>query len=295
MSDASLAVHELRFGFPVPGAVPLDNGLYRLAWRGAAVMGILNVTPDSFSDGGRYTTVDDLLNAARRMLDAGALFLDVGGESTRPGAQPVSEDEEWRRVGPIIERLTREGRGVISVDTMKPGVARAALEVGAHLVNDVTGLRQPAMLRLCAERRAPAVVMHMRGEPRTMQREPRYDDVAAEVTAFLRRRAEAALQAGVPSVAVDPGLGFGKTVEHNLALLRALPELVSLGCPVLVGASRKKMIDVLANVPKASDRDPGSIALHLHAASSGAAIVRVHDVPSHVQALRVHEALHSRS
>lgn len=258
-----------------------------LSGSAPAVMGILNVTPDSFSDGGAYADLGAVIERGRAMLAAGALLLDVGGESTRPGAEPVPEDEEVRRVVPAVEALAALPGARISVDTMKPAVARAALKAGAHLVNDVTGLRDPEMVRVCAAFGAPAVIMHMRGEPRTMQRDPRYDDVAAEVFGFLARRAEAALAAGVPGVILDPGLGFGKTLEHNLTLLRRLPELVALGFPVLVGASRKKMIDFLANVPVAADRDPGSIALHLRAADAGAAVLRVHDVAGHVQALRV--------
>ena len=256
-------------------------------------MGILNVTPDSFSDGGRFGSLEDVLREARDMLDSGALFLDIGGESTRPGAEEVPQDEELRRVVPVIEALASEKRGILSVDTTKPRVANAALAAGAHLVNDVCGLRDPAMVAACASFGAPAAIMHMRGEPRTMQHDPRYDDVTREVLKFLGERADFAVREGVPSVALDPGIGFGKTLQHNLTLLRDLPRLVELGFPVLVGASRKKTIDLLANVPGARDRDPGSIALHLHAASSGAAIVRVHDVRGHVQALRVWEALHS--
>jgi dihydropteroate synthase len=207
----------------------------------------------------------------------------------------VPEEEELRRVLPVVEALASEGDVVISVDTRTPAVARAALAAGAHLVNDVTGLRHPEMMAVCAEAGAPAVVMHMRGDPRTMQRDPRYDDVTAEVTDWLREAARRALAGGVPSVMLDPGIGFGKTVEHNLTLLRDLAGLVDLGRPVLVGASRKRLVHSLANVPNAEDRDPGSLALHLHAADLGAAMVRVHDVPMHVQALRVWESLRGRA
>lgn len=282
--------HNLTFRFPVPGAQP-HGDLWRLGWKGCAVMGILNVTPDSFSDGGQYADLDAALARADGLLAAGALLLDVGGESTRPGAESVSEAEELGRVLPLVTALADMGRAVISVDTRKPGVARAALAAGAHLINDVNGLRDEGMLAACAEFGAPAVVMHMRGEPRTMQRASAYDDVLGEVFGFLERQAGRALAAGLPSVALDPGLGFGKTLAHNLALLRALPRLCELGYPVLVGASRKKMIDFLAGVPLAQDRDPGSVALHLRAASAGAALVRVHDVAGHAQALRVWQAL----
>ncbi len=282
--------HSLTFRFPVPGAYP-DGDVWRLNWAGCAVMGILNVTPDSFSDGGRYADPDAALLRAGELLEAGALILDVGGESTRPGAEDVPEEVELGRVLPVVTALAQSGRAVISVDTRKPGVARAALAAGAHLINDVSGLRDADMLAACAEFGAPAAIMHMRGEPQTMQRAPVYGDVVDEVFGFLKEQAERALAAGLPSVLLDPGLGFGKTLAHNLALLRALPQLCKVGHPVLVGASRKQMIDRLAGVPLAQDRDPGSIALHLRAASWGAALARVHDVAGHVQALRVWQAL----
>jgi dihydropteroate synthase len=228
------------------------------------------------------------------MAEAGALLVDVGGESTRPGAEFVPAAEEQERILPVIESLVREGTVAVSVDTRKPEVARAALEAGAHLVNDVTGLRDPALRAVCAEYGAPAVVMHMQGEPGTMQRDPTYEDVAAEVFGFLREQATRALAEGVPGVLLDPGIGFGKTREHNLTLLRALPALCAGEYPVLVGASRKRLIDYLAGVPDARDRDPGSIAIHLHAATTGASMVRVHDVPGHVQALRVWEAVRGK-
>lgn len=281
--------HALTFGFPVPGGERAADG-WRVTWRGCAVMGVLNVTPDSFSDGGRYASLEASVTRARAMRDAGARVIDVGGESTRPGAEPVPAEQELDRVRPVLRALAGEG-ALLSVDTMKPEVAREALVAGAHLINDVTGLRDPGMVEVCAGAGAPACVMHMRGEPRTMQRSPQYRDVVAEVHAFLRERAAAVLAAGVPSVLIDPGLGFGKTTAHNLALLRALPELTCGPHPVLVGASRKKMIDLLADVPNAEGRDPGSLALHLHAARQGAAMVRVHAVGAHVQALRVQAAL----
>ncbi|EYB67550.1 dihydropteroate synthase [Deinococcus phoenicis] len=253
-------------------------------------MGVLNVTPDSFSDGGRHAPLQAAVAQARAMRDAGALLIDVGGESTRPGADPVPAEQELDRLRPVLRALAGEGV-LLSVDTLKPEVAAEALALGAHLINDVTGLRDPAMIRVCAEAAAPACIMHMQGEPRTMQHSPHYADVVAEVQAFLHDRAEVALAAGVPSVLLDPGLGFGKTPVHNLALLRALPELTAGPLPVLVGASRKRLIDTLAGVPRAADRDPGTLALHLHAARAGAAIVRAHAAGAHVQALRVQAAL----
>ncbi|GEM49208.1 dihydropteroate synthase [Deinococcus cellulosilyticus NBRC 106333 = KACC 11606] len=253
-------------------------------------MGILNVTPDSFSDGGQHYHLQDALEQAASMVQAGALVLDIGGESTRPGADPVDAQEELRRVLPLIEAV-QDLKVLISIDTMKPVVARAALKAGAHIVNDVTGLRNPEMVRVCIEAGAPAIIMHMQGEPRTMQQHPTYQDVTREVKEFLFQQAEMALQSGVPSVMLDPGIGFGKTLEHNLRLIRDLPELTAH--PVLLGVSRKKMIDRLANVPDAKGRDPGSIAVHLFGAGVGVAMVRVHDVPAHVQALKVWSALRS--
>lgn len=282
-------MHALTFRFAVPGSTRTSDG-WQVQWRGCGVMGILNVTPDSFSDGGRHSQLTDAVAAARAMRDAGALMIDVGGESTRPGAAPVPAADELDRILPVIRALDDENV-LISVDTMKAEVADAALRAGAHLINDVTGLRDPAMRQVCADAGAPAALMHMQGEPRTMQQQPTYVDVVAEVRAFLQERAAEVLAAGVPSVLLDPGLGFGKTLEHNLSLLRATAELSDLGHPLLVGASRKRMIDTLAGVPAAAERDPGSLALHLYAARQGAALVRVHAAAAHVQALRVQAAL----
>ncbi|WP_028305820.1 dihydropteroate synthase [Deinococcus ficus] len=282
--------HTLTFGRPVPGAAAGPDGRWRLTWTGTAVMGILNVTPDSFSDGGKHAALDAALYAARRMRDAGVLILDIGGESTRPGADPVPAHTELDRLLPVIRALAGEGV-VLSVDTMKPEVAAGALRAGAHLINDVTGLRDPEMVRVCAEAGAPACVMHMQGEPRTMQKNPVYADVVAEVHGFLRAQAARVLAAGVPDVLLDPGIGFGKTLEHNLALLRATHALTAGLHPVLIAASRKRLIDYLAGVPDAAQRDPGSLAIHLHAARQGAALVRAHDAAGHVQALRVQAAL----
>ncbi|UBV42892.1 dihydropteroate synthase [Deinococcus taeanensis] len=281
--------HTLTFRRPVPGAERSASG-WHLTWQGTAVMGILNVTPDSFSDGGRHAPLPAALAAARSMLEAGVLFLDVGGESTRPGAEPVPAAAELDRVLPLIRALADSGV-VISVDTMKPEVAHEALKAGAHLINDVTGLRDPEMIRVCIQAGAPACLMHMQGEPRTMQLHPHYDDVVSEVHGWLRAQAQAALAAGVPDALLDPGIGFGKTLEHNLALLRALPDLTAGPHPVLVAASRKRLIDFIARVPDPADRDPGTLAVHLHAARHGAAVVRAHAAGAHVQALRVQSAL----
>lgn len=259
------------------------------------VMGIVNVTPDSFSDGGRLETVETAVAHGLGLVEQGADVLDIGGESTRPGADPVSEAEEIARVVPVIEDLRAAWPGPISIDTMKPGVARAAVAAGATMWNDVTALGfAPDSPATAAELGCDVVLMHMQGEPRTMQADPRYDDVVAEVAAWLAARAGAAMAAGVARdrLRLDPGLGFGKTAAHNLALTAHLDRIVALGFPVLYGASRKRTIqsvDPTATDP--ADRLGGSLALALEAARKGAAIVRVHDVRETVQALAVQAAL----
>jgi dihydropteroate synthase len=258
------------------------------------VMGIVNVTPDSFTDGGMYLTTDDAVRHGARLVDEGADVLDVGGESTRPGAEPVDVDEELRRVIPVIEGLTEiQQTTPISIDTRKPEVARAALEAGARIVNDVTAGRDGAMLEAVADTGAGIVLMHMLGEPQTMQDDPRYEDVVAEVHEFLRERIEAAVFAGIAEerVCVDPGIGFGKNVEHNLALLRSVSALRLLGAAVMVGASRKRFIGVLTGAEDPADRLEGSLAAAVLAASLGADVVRVHDVAPTVRALRVADAI----
>ena len=282
--------HELVFYTAVPGAERGSRG-YSVSWSGSKLMGILNVTPDSFSDGGAFLQTEAALRQAHALLAAGAFILDVGGESTRPGADSVPIEVELDRVLPVIKHLAETTDALLSVDTYKPEVALAALKAGAHLVNDVTGLRNPDMIRVCAERGAPAVIMHMQGEPRTMQREPVYNDVVGEVSAFLTTQAKRAIALDLPSVVLDPGFGFGKTVAHNLALVRNLHEFVGGGHPVLLGASRKGTIHQLANVPDPAERDPGSLALHLWGAARGAALLRVHNVAAHAQALKVWEAV----
>ncbi len=257
-------------------------------------MGILNLTPDSFSDGGAFVQLDAALAQAHRLIEDGAHVLDLGGESTRPGAEPVSAEVELGRVLPVLRAL-RGADVLLSIDTYKPEVAAESLRAGAHLINDVSGLREPEMMKVCAAAGAPVVVMHMQGTPGTMQQNPYYDDVGLEVKTYLQTTAERALAAGVPSVMLDPGIGFGKTLKHNLELLRGLPDLAALGYPVLLGASRKGLIQALARESavkvSAAERDPGSVALHLWGAQAGVSMVRVHDVRAHKQALRVWEAL----
>lgn len=255
-------------------------------------MGIINATPDSFSDGGAFYDAGAAAEHGRRLAAAGALILDVGGESTRPGAEPVRVQDEADRVLPVIRALAKDTDALISIDSRKPEVAHEALLAGAHLVNDVTGFRDPEMLRVCGEAGAPVVIMHMQGDPRTMQEDPFYANVVAEVHDYLLEREWQALKAGVPDVVLDPGIGFGKTTEHNLELLRSIPQLVAGGRKVMIGASRKGVIAAIAGPSEPEGRDPGSIAIHLHAAAGSAALVRVHDVAGHVQALRVWERLH---
>lgn len=257
-----------------------------------SVMGVVNVTPDSFSDGGVDYRPEDAVATARRMIGEGAAIVDVGGESTRPGSRGVSLDEELRRVVPVLESL----RGApVSIDTSKVGVARRALELGAELVNDVTALRgDPELAGVVADAGAYLCLMHMRGEPRTMQLDPRYDDVASEVAAFLEERLRFAVDAGVPEerVCLDPGIGFGKTVEHNLELVRRLDVLVALGRPVVVGFSRKSTLGRLLGDPVATTGSTAaSVTAAVAAVERGATIVRVHDVRETVEALAVAGAL----
>ena len=257
------------------------------------VMGIVNVTPDSFSDGNRHATPDAAVAHGLRLAEEGADLLDVGGESTRPGADEVPLEEELRRVVPVVARLVRETALPVSVDTSKPDVMRAAVEAGAGMVNDVYGLRREGALDAAAALGVPVVLMHMLGEPRTMQDDPRYDDVVAEVHRFLAERIFAAEMAGIAKqrIVVDPGFGFGKTREHNLALLAQLERFTELGVPVLAGLSRKRTIGELTGRGEPRERVHGSVAAALIAAQRGARLLRVHDVAATVDALKVWAAV----
>jgi dihydropteroate synthase len=256
-------------------------------------MGVVNVTPDSFSDGGVNFDPADAVATARRMADEGAAIVDIGGESTRPGSERVTLDEELRRVVPVLEAL--QGEVPVSIDTAKAEVARRAIELGAELVNDVTALRgDPELAGVVAESGVYVCLMHMQGKPRTMQDEPTYDDVASDVASFLEERLGFAVEAGIPEerICVDPGFGFGKTVEQNFELLRRLGEIVSLGRPVLVGLSRKRSLGRILGDPEATTGPlSASIAAAVEAYERGATIFRVHDVREHVEALTVAAAV----
>ncbi|HEY2138553.1 MAG TPA: dihydropteroate synthase [Chthoniobacterales bacterium] len=260
----------------------------------AAIMGVINVTPDSFSDGGEFLSAEKAADQGRAMAAQGALIIDVGGESTRPGADAVSTDEELARVIPVIEKLRRSISAFISIDTSKAAVAAGALKAGASIVNDVSGGRaDPQMMALVAESGAAFIVMHMQGTPRTMQAAPRYDDVVAEVTNFFRQQYDRALECGIDSMAIafDPGIGFGKTVEHNLSLLAHLPALRVHDRPLVVGVSRKSSLGKMIGSTAMEDRLAPTIAFTGLLRERGANVLRVHDVKENVAALRVTEAL----
>lgn len=275
--------------------VQLLCGNRRLDLTTPVVMGVVNVTPDSFSDGGRFFDARTAIEHGRRLVEEGAGILDIGGESTRPGAEPVSVAEELRRVIPVIEGLAG-GAAVISIDTSKPEVMRAAAAAGAGLINDVYALRLPGALAAAAASGCAVCVMHMQGEPRTMQRDPRYGDVVKEVKAFLEERAQSCAAAGIAKerIAIDPGFGFGKTLEHNAALMRSLDAIVATGWPVLVGLSRKSMLGRILDKP-AGERVYGSVALAVMAVMQGACIVRAHDVAATVDALKTVRAMQDQA
>ncbi|MFD0325404.1 dihydropteroate synthase [Lysobacter gummosus] len=274
-------------------APTLDCNGRRLTLDRPRVLGIVNVTPDSFSDGGAHDTLEAAVAHGLRLAEEGADALDIGGESTRPGADEVSLEEELRRTIPVIERLARETSLPISIDTSKPEVMRAAVAAGAGLINDVYALRREGALDAAAELGVPVVLMHMLGEPRSMQQQPEYDDVVAQVHRFLAERIFAAEMAGIAKkrIVVDPGFGFGKTLQHNLTLLSQLERFTELGVPLLAGLSRKRSIGELTGREDARERVHGSVAAHLIAAQRGAMLLRVHDVAATVDALKVWAAV----
>lgn len=270
----------------------LRCGSHQIDLSTPVVMGILNVTPDSFSDGGRFSGFSRAIEHAMAMIEAGAGIIDVGGESTRPGAQAVGESDEIRRVVPIVESLAALTSVPVSVDTSKAGVIRAALRAGAAMINDVRALRDEGALEAAAEGSSAICLMHMQGEPRTMQADPHYDDVVVEVRDFLRERVGACESAGIARdrIVIDPGIGFGKRIEHNLRLLAALPELAELRLPILIGVSRKSMLGTLLDRP-VEQRLAGGLAVTAAAVLAGASIVRVHDVAETVDAVKIATAL----
>jgi dihydropteroate synthase len=275
-----------------PRIVVLDCASRELVLDRPRIMGIVNVTPDSFADGGRYDSPQAAVEHGLQMVADGADLLDIGGESTRPGADAVDEAEELRRIIPVIEALAKQTDVPISVDTSKPGVMRAAVAAGAGMINDVYALRQDGALDAAAALGVPVVLMHMQGEPRTMQADPHYDDVVAEVYGFFNQRLFACEMAGIAKkkLVIDPGFGFGKTVQHNLALLAQLRRMTELGVPVLAGLSRKRTIGEITG-RELDERVYGSVAAALIAVQNGAAIVRVHDVAATVDALKVWNAV----
>ena len=264
---------------------------------GPLVMGILNVTPDSFSDGGRYFAPAAAVARGRQLVEEGAALLDLGGESTRPGSAPVEPEEQWRRLGPVLEELARDSRAIISVDTASAWVAERALEAGAMVVNDITALRDPRMPEVVRNARAGLVLMHMRGTPADMQRDPRYEDPASEVADWLAVRMRGAVAAGIAhdAIALDPGIGFGKTVAHNLRLLAGLDRLAALDRPVVVGVSRKGFLGKLLDEAPVNRRLEGGLAAAAVAVFQGASVVRTHDVAATLQAVRLAAAIRSHS
>jgi dihydropteroate synthase len=273
---------------------PLRWGRRELRFdRGMLLMGVLNVTPDSFSDGGKFLDLSQAVDQGLRLVEEGADLLDIGGESTRPGAQSVGEGEELRRVIPVIEALATRVEVPLSVDTYRPGVAWRALEMGAALVNDVTGLQgDRRMAEVVTEHRVPVIAMHMQGTPGTMQDNPSYTDCVGEIAAFLRQSVERAVQAGLPRefVIVDPGIGFGKSFAHNHEILTSLPRLLALGQPLLLGPSRKAFLGEILGLP-AQERDAGTAAVALHAAAAGVHLFRAHNVSWCRQVLQVNHWL----
>lgn len=264
-----------------------------LSLESPVVMGVLNVTPDSFSDGGKYNSVQQAINAVGAMVLEGASIIDIGGESTRPGAEPVSESEELNRVIPVLEKVLNRFPDIFfSVDTTKYSIAEESLKLGAHIINDISGLqKEPRLAELCATYQAGYVLMHSQGNPQTMQENPKYENVVEDIFAFLKERIEQIRQAGVSSIIVDPGIGFGKTLRHNLEIIKELKKFVTLNYPVLVGASRKSMIGKILDNRPAEGRLAGTLAVHYHCLLNGAKILRVHDVQEAVDSIKIFESL----
>jgi len=266
-----------------------------LSLQTPAVMGILNTTPDSFSDGGKFDSREKAIQRIGQMIEEGASIIDIGGESTRPGSDPVPEEVEMQRVLPVLERALSEFEGTIfSVDTTKFRVAEEALKLGAHIINDISGLKkEPRLKDLCYQYKAGYVLMHSQGDPKTMQKNPFYGNVIDDISGFFKERLKTLLDAGVQSVIIDPGIGFGKTLEHNLKIIAELKSFMRFNVPVLVGASRKSMIGQLLGGRPADERLAGTIAVHYHCLMNGAKILRVHDVKEAVDSIKIYEALNN--
>ena len=263
---------------------------YTLRFEKTLIMGILNVTPDSFYDGGLFADVDTAVAHGKKMVSDGADLIDVGGESSRPGSAPLSEKEELDRILPVVTRLLDKVSVPISIDTYKPLVADACLKAGAHLINDITGLTNPEMRKVVAKYKVPVILMHMKGTPKTMQQNPTYQDMLGEITAFFREQITKARKEGIQHIIIDPGIGFGKTVEHNLQILKHLGLFKTLGCPVLVGPSRKSFIGVITG-ESVKERLDGTLAAVTVAIMNGANIVRVHDVKECKRAIQIVDAI----
>ena len=271
---------------------PITCKKFTLRFKKTLIMGILNVTPDSFSDGGRFNTLEAAVAHAKQLVTDGADIIDIGGESTRPGSEPLSEKEELSRVLPLITCLENELNVPLSVDTYKPGVAEACLQAGAHLINDITGLTNPRMQQVVATHDVPVVMMHMLGTPKMMQQNPVYQDVIGEIHTFFQHQIKTAKKAGITQLIIDPGIGFGKTLHHNLQLLKHLERFTDLGCPLMIGPSRKSFIGTITGLP-VNDRLEGTLAAVTIAVQNGANIIRVHDVKQCKRALQVIDAIRS--
>ncbi|MEA1994293.1 MAG: dihydropteroate synthase [Euryarchaeota archaeon] len=270
---------------------PIKCGEYELNFDRPLIMGVLNVTPDSFSDGGDFVETDTALDHAVKMAEDGADIIDVGGESTRPGSDPVPLEDELRRVEPVVRGIVENCDLPVSVDTAKPAVAERCINLGASMLNDVTGLRNSEMIRVAAEYEVPVVIMHMKGKPKTMQKEIVYGDVVSDIKDFFMERIEEARSKGVKDIIIDPGIGFGKTTEHNLTIIKRLEEFRTLQCPVLIGTSRKSFIGNTLGIEDSKERLYGTIASNIAAAENGADIIRVHDVEEHKEALDLYYAI----
>jgi dihydropteroate synthase len=269
---------------------PLVCREYTLSFEKTLIMGILNVTPDSFSDAGLFNNVETAVAHAIQMVSDGADIIDIGGESTRPGSEPLSEKEEIERVLPVVQRLRKEISVPLSIDTYKPKVADACLKEGAHLINDITGLKNPEMRTIIAQHEIPVILMHMKGTPKTMQENPEYHDLLQEITDFFRQQITVAQKEHIQQIIIDPGIGFGKTLEHNLQILKHLTMFEELGCPILVGPSRKSFIGKITGLP-VTERLEGTLAAIAISVLNGAHIVRVHDVKECKRAVQVADAI----